>query len=129
MRRDTFALCLYREEGTWPVRTHALQAGFEHPLGIGAGSLAMLAALPDAEVESIIAANSGLIAANYPGITLEGLRRDVELTRANGYSLNPGLILSNSWGIGVAIRAPDGAVAGALSIAAVDSRMRPERQH
>ncbi len=128
VRRDTFALCLYREEGTWPVRTHALQAGFEHPLGIGAGSLAMLAALPDAEVESIIAANSGLIAANYPGITLEGLRRDVALTRANGYSLNPGLILSNSWGIGVAIRAPDGAVAGALSIAAVDSRMRPERQ-
>lgn len=41
----------------------------------------MLAALPDAEVESIIAANSGLIAANYPGITLEGLRRDVELTK------------------------------------------------
>lgn len=31
VRRDTFALCLYREEGTWPVRTHALQAGFEHP--------------------------------------------------------------------------------------------------
>ena len=27
VRRDTFALCLYREEGTWPVRTHALQAG------------------------------------------------------------------------------------------------------
>lgn len=128
VRRDTFALCLYREEGTWPVRTHALQAGFEHPLGIGAGSLAMLAALCDEEVENVIAANAGLIAANYPGITPESLRRDVALTRANGYALNPGLILPNSWGIGVAIRNPDGTLAGALSIAAIDSRMRPERQ-
>lgn len=88
VRRDTFSLCLYREEGT--AGAHPCASGrFRTPLGIGAGSLAMLAALPDAEVESIIAANSGLIAANYPGITLEGLRRDVELTRANGYSLNP----------------------------------------
>ncbi|TIM87166.1 MAG: IclR family transcriptional regulator, partial [Mesorhizobium sp.] len=33
VRRDTYSVCLYREEGTYPVRTHALQAGFEHPLG------------------------------------------------------------------------------------------------
>lgn len=128
VRRDTFSLCLYREEGTWPVRTHALQAGFEHPLGIGAGSLAMLAALDDAEIESVLASNAELIARSYPSISIEGLRRDVALTRSNGYSLNPGLILPNSWGIGVAIRNPDGTLAGALSIAAVDSRMRPERQ-
>lgn len=128
VRRDTFSLCLYREEGTWPVRTHALQAGFEHPLGIGAGSLAMLAALRDDEIETVLAANADHITQNYPTITMEGLRRDVAQAQANGYSLNPGLILPNSWGVGVAIRNPDGSVAGALSIAAIDSRMRPERQ-
>ena len=47
VRRDNYAVCLYREEGTYPVRTHALQAGLQHPLGVGAGSLAMLSALPD----------------------------------------------------------------------------------
>lgn len=128
VRRDTFSLCLYREEGTWPVRTHALQAGFEHPLGIGAGSLAMLAALPDPEIEQVLAANADVIATKYPMISEEDLRHGVEETRANGFSLNPGLILANSWGVGVAIRNPDGSIAGALSIAAIDSRMRPERQ-
>ena len=38
------------------------------------------------------------------------------------------MVMPSSWGIGVAIRLPDGEVAGALSIAAPDSRMRPERQ-
>ncbi|MGE6741371.1 IclR family transcriptional regulator [Allorhizobium pseudoryzae] len=128
VRRDTFSLCLYREEGTWPVRTHALQAGFEHPLGIGAGSLAMLAALPDQEIEQVLVANADVIAAKYPMITEADLQHGVAETRAKGFSLNPGLILANSWGVGVAIRNPDGSVAGALSIAAIDSRMRPERQ-
>ncbi len=49
-------------------------------------------------------------------------------TRANGYALNPGLIYANSWGIGVAVLTPDGRPAGALSIAAIDSRMQPARQ-
>ena len=62
VRRDNFSVCLYREEGTYPVRTHALQAGLQHPLGIGAGSLAMLAALPDAEMETVLAANHQVMA-------------------------------------------------------------------
>src|SRR5690606_22564443 len=45
VRREMRAVCLHREEGTFPVRTHALQAGAQHPLGVGAGSLAILAAL------------------------------------------------------------------------------------
>lgn len=128
VRRDSFSLCLYREEGTWPVRTHALQAGFEHPLGIGAGSLAMLAALPDEEIDQIFSINAEVIASRYSMVSEAELREGVELTRANGFSLNPGLIIPSSWGVGVAIRNPDGGVAGALSIAAIDSRMRPERQ-
>jgi DNA-binding IclR family transcriptional regulator len=128
VRRDSFSLCLYREEGTWPVRTHALQAGFEHPLGIGAGSLAMLAALPDDEIDQIFAMNAQTIASKYPMVTEADLRQGVEMTRTNGFSLNPGLIIANSWGVGVAIRNPDSSVAGALSIAAIDSRLRPERQ-
>jgi DNA-binding IclR family transcriptional regulator len=128
VRRDTFSVCLYREEGTYPVRTHALQAGFEHPLGVGAGSLAMLAALPDAEVDAILAANETVLTGTYPMLPVERIRQDVETTRENGFALNPGLIFANSWGIGVAIRGRDGRPSGALSIAAIDSRMQPARQ-
>ena len=128
VRRDTYSVCLYREEGTYPVRTHALQAGFEHPLGVGAGSLAMLAALPDAEVEAILAANDTVLKTSYPMLPADRIREDVETTRKNRYSLNPGLIYANSWGVGVAVITPDGRPAGALSIAAIDSRMQPSRQ-
>ena len=128
VRRDTFSVCLYREEGTYPVRTHALQAGFEHPLGVGAGSLAMLAALPDDEIDAIMTANAAVLVEKYPMLPASRIRQDVEATRAKGYSLNPGLIIANSWGIGVAIRAADGRPVGALSIAAIDSRMQETRQ-
>lgn len=128
VRRGMSSVCVYREEGTYPVRTHALQVGFEHPLGIGAGSLAFLAALPDEEVEQAIAANEQVLFERYPNLPPERIRSDVALTRKQGYALNPGLIVANSWGVGVAIRHPDGRPAGALSIAAIDSRMSPPRQ-
>jgi DNA-binding IclR family transcriptional regulator len=128
VRRGTFSICLYREEGSYPVRTHALQAGFEHPLGAGAGSLAILAALPDEEVEAILAANQKLLAGQYPLLPPQRIRKDVAVTRARGFALNPGLIVANSWGVGRVILSPDGRPAGALSIAAIDSRLQKARQ-
>src|SRR3712207_1068994 len=67
VRRGNYSVCLHREEGTYPVRTHALQAGNQHPLGIGAGSLAILAALDDSEFELVIAANRKGLEAQYAG--------------------------------------------------------------
>ncbi len=128
VRRGTSSVCLHREEGSFPIRTHALQAGFVHPLGVGAGSLAMLAALPDEEVSSVLEQNAAVLEELYPMLAPDELRRRVELTRAQGYAVNPGLILTNSWGVGVAIRYPDSGVAGAISIAAIDSRMQEPRQ-
>ncbi len=128
VRRENYAICLHREEGTYPVRTHALQAGDQHPLGVGAGSLAMLAALPDDDVDRVIAANEVALLARYPGFAPEALRTDIAATRERGFSLNPGRLVASSWGIGRAFRYPDGRVAGALSIAAIDSRMTTARQ-
>lgn len=127
-RRDPVSVCLHREEGTFPIRTHALQVGYEHPLGVGAGSLAILAALPEAEAETMLQRNAAVLEARFPAVTPDALRRHVELARARGYAVNPGLILVNSWGVGAAIRHPDGSPLGALSIAAIDGRMQPPRQ-
>jgi len=128
VRRETYAICLHREEGNYPVRTHALQAGDQHPLGVGAGSLAMLAALPDDDVDRIIAANAAVLVERYPAFAPQALRADIEETRRRGFSLNPGRLVASSWGIGRAFHYPDGRVAGAFSIAAIDSRMEPVRQ-
>jgi DNA-binding IclR family transcriptional regulator len=128
IQRDNYAVCLHREEGTYPIRTHALQAGYRHPLGVGAGSLAILAAMADDEIEAILAANETELLAEFPDLAPPQIRADIATARKNDFALNPGRILANSWGIGLAIRYPNGRPAGALSIAAIDIRMHPERQ-
>lgn len=127
MRRGSWAVCLHREEGTHPIRTHALTAGARHPIGVGAGSLAMLARLADAEVDAAVEENAPALTAGYPSLPPEWLRALVEETRARGYALNAGLIVPGCWGAGVALCRADGSVAGALSLAAIEARMQPPR--
>ncbi|MFT6532196.1 MAG: DNA-binding IclR family transcriptional regulator [Limimaricola cinnabarinus] len=127
VRRGDAAVCLQREEGAYPIRTHALMPGARHPLGVGAGSLAMLAALPPGEAEAVLEANREVLARDYPALPPERLRELAARAREAGYALNPGLVFPDSWGIGVALRRPDGGVAGAVSIAAVAGRMQPPR--
>lgn len=126
--RDVYSICVHREEGPFPIRVHALHAGDRHPLGVGAGGLALLAALPDEEVEEILAANADVLADKYPPFSPSALRALVKDTRARGYALNPGMLLPDSWAIGVPICGPDGRPVGALSIAATESRLSPKRQ-
>jgi DNA-binding IclR family transcriptional regulator len=127
-RRNTNAICLHREEGTYPIRSHVLQKGVEHPLGIGAGSLAMLAALPDDDVEAVMAENWPVIRRDFPQVKAGSIEAGVAETRRWGYAVNPGLFYPNAWAIGMAVTNPDGTLAGALSIAAIDTRMQEDRQ-
>ncbi|MCC7319704.1 MAG: IclR family transcriptional regulator [Rubellimicrobium sp.] len=127
-RRNTNAICLHREEGTYPIRSHVLQKGVEHPLGIGAGSLAMLAALPDHEVEAAMAENWPVIRRDFPQVKAGMIEAGIAATRQKGYAVNPGLIYPNAWAIAMAVTNPDGSLAGALSIAAIDTRMQADRQ-
>jgi len=128
IRRGTHAVCVHREEGSYPIRTQALQAGDCHPLGVGAGSMAILAALPDDERHEVLAAIGQRLAADYPAYTPATVQDNVRRARQRGWALNAGLNLASSWAVGVAFRGPEGRVVGALSIAALDSRLAPARQ-
>lgn len=128
VRRGLHSVCLHREDGAHPIRTYALLPGGHHPLGVGAGSLAMLAALPDPQIDDIIASNTPELSANYPRLTPAILRDHIAQTRESGIALNPGLIFEDSWGLGIALHGPDGHVVGALSLAAVESRMKETRR-
>ncbi len=128
MRRGAYSVCLHREEGSYPIRTQALQVGYRHPLGVGAGAMAILAALPDDELALMREEITPLLAKGYDRYTPEIVGASIAQCRRDGWALNPGLYLANSWAIGVAIKAPTGDVLGALSIAAIDSRMGEDRQ-
>jgi DNA-binding IclR family transcriptional regulator len=125
---DVYSICLHREDGPYPIKVHSLEAGDRHPLGVGAGSLALLSALPDAEVEQIIGANADILPERYPLYSGGTLLDLISETRKRGYSLNPGMMLPGSWGIGMAIRGENGRPIGALSIAAIEGRLGEKRQ-
>jgi DNA-binding IclR family transcriptional regulator len=126
--RDTVSICLHREEGVFPIRTQVLKAGDRSPLGVGAGSLAILAALPDPEVEQVIAKNAAWVTRAYPSYSSERLRQLVAETRRAGFAVNKGLIVAGSWGVGVAVIGEDGRPVGALSVAAIEARLPERRQ-
>lgn len=120
-------LCLRREEGSHPVRTHALLAGDRNPLGIGAAGLALLAAMPPAQADAALRRLQPALVArlNSPAAVLAA---DVALARQQGWALNPGRVIAGSWGLGVAVLWPDGRPAAALSVAAIEARLPPDRQ-
>ena len=128
IRRSSYSVCLHREEGSFPIRTHVLQPGARHPLGVGAGAMAILSALPDGEAHNIIDRTREERREKYPRFDDAFLKQELALSRERGWSLNPGMYVANSWAIGVPIRSPEGQAVGSLSIAAIDSRMTADRQ-
>ncbi|MBU2960358.1 IclR family transcriptional regulator [Citreicella sp. C3M06] len=125
VRSGTHAVCIAREEGSYPVRTHTAQVGGRYPLGVGGGSLAILSACPDDEIDWILDSNSAELARDHPRLTPALLREMVAQTRVRGYALNPGLVYPESWGLGLPFHDRQGMVRGAIMLAGVPARIEP----
>jgi DNA-binding IclR family transcriptional regulator len=128
VRQGSYGLCVRREEGSGMIRNNAMGVGDRHPLGVGAGSLAMLAELPDPQVEEVLERNAQVVARHYPLIDPQTLRDMVARTRREGFATNPGLAAPGSWAIGVAICDDTGAPVAALSIASIEQRLSGSRR-
>lgn len=123
LRSGTYSVCVLREEGDYELQARVLAPSTRRPLGIGAAGLSMLAALADDEVDACLLANERILQEKYPQVGPALLRKLIRQTRAAGYAVNEGLILRGAWGMGVTVRSPDGAILGAFSIGAVESRL------
>ncbi|MBN9605308.1 MAG: IclR family transcriptional regulator [Actinomycetales bacterium] len=126
-RRGDETVCLVREEGSFPLRSHVLYEGIRFPLGVASAGLAILALLPEPEREEYLS-RVDLVPEWGPAHAAGPLRQRLALTRETGYAVNPGLLVEGSWGMGAVVFAPDGRPAWALSATGVESRFRPERQ-
>jgi DNA-binding IclR family transcriptional regulator len=125
VRSQNDAVCVLRVEGAFPIRTMIIDVGSIRPLGAGAGSLALLAWLPDQQVERIIT----LHASAYPKLSIqaEQVRNLVKQSRKLGYALNDGLMLKGISGLGIPISDTAGNIVAAISITAISSRMKEPR--
>lgn len=119
------AVCTNRALGDYPIKAMPLDIGIRRPLGVGAGGLAMLCAMPAEEAEAIIDAN-GHRYEKFASFTADFLREAVARGRAQGYSFLDSVVTPGTAAIGVAF--PTQNPVGAISIAAISGRLEAERR-
>lgn len=127
MARSGFdAICLDRNEGPFPIRTFTGDIGGRVALGVGQGSLVILAFLPEDEREEVIRFN--LPRLRDHGIFDEvSLRTEIEKVRACGYTARSAGLLQGMAGAAVPIVDRDGNAVAALSVGTLIDRLGPDR--
>lgn len=120
------AVCVDRCTGDYPIRTLTLDVGDRRPLGVGAGSLALLSFQHAADIERVLRTGSAA-RAGFSHFDAESLRRMIGEAQRTGHALNDGRIVGAMAAIGVPVRDRDGRAVAALSIAAIRERMAPPR--
>lgn len=115
-------VCLARREGSYPVKVLTLEVGRRRPMGSGAGSVAMLAAMPPDSAVQILDANAArLRAAGEPDV--ERLKDAVRQARESGYAVNAPGEAPDIMSIGVAVQNAYGTPILGLSICALRFRI------
>lgn len=120
LRTGDHALCLHREEGSYPIKAFVVAPGTQRLLGFSSVGIAVLAGLPDAET----VAHHHRHASGYArlGLPLARLRQLVRAARSQGFAETHDINTMETAGVGCAFRLSSNSHAG-ISIAAINSRM------
>lgn len=124
-RRGMEAVCSARALGDYPIKALTLDVGIRRPLGVGAGGLAILCALPPAQAEQIIEAHAD----RYPKLSsldADQVRTAVAQGRERGFAFLDGAVYPGTAAVGVTI--PTLAPMAAISVAAISSRLDARRR-
>jgi DNA-binding IclR family transcriptional regulator len=124
VRSGLESLCVDRREGSFPIRTCTVDVGQRRPLGVGAGSLAILSALPEIESRLIVE----LCTPRYAdfGMTARSVAEGIARLHETGHIYQAAVTSSDVMAVSLPIIGRTGHPYGALSITATASRMTPE---
>jgi DNA-binding IclR family transcriptional regulator len=118
-------VCLDRIAGNFAIQTMTQGVGDRHPLGVGAGGLAILASLSDDEVDAIL----HTLGPQLPRYRLseKSLRKRIQETRKRGHAIDEANAALDVTAIGRAIHDKTGCPMAAVFVASIRSRMSPAR--
>ncbi|MCB2076582.1 MAG: helix-turn-helix domain-containing protein [Novosphingobium sp.] len=125
-RSDYEAVCLVCAQGSTTIRAMPLEVGQRLPLGIGAGSLAILATLENAEIDDVISTNASRLH-QFPGggQQEDRIRERIAAAREQGYSISAGSVANGLVGVGMTVQPRTGLLHLAVSVSAVADVMDP----
>ncbi len=127
VRSGLDAVCIDLLEGGYPIQTRTLEIGGRRPLGVGAGSLALLISLPPDERARVMATNAGRLT-TFGNFTQARLDNAIAVSTEAGYAINEEDVLPGVSAIGLSIRPRQGTPYAAISIAAIESRLSGARR-
>ncbi|RAU42155.1 MULTISPECIES: IclR family transcriptional regulator [unclassified Pseudomonas] len=120
------AVCLDRSEGPYPIRTFTGDIGGRVALGVGQGSLAILAFLPEEERDTVIRYNLPRLR-DFHLYDEVMLRSEIDSVRQLGYAARNTGVLEGMAGLAVPILDREGRAVAALSVATITDRLNAER--
>ena len=126
VREGPAAVCVGSELGSFPIRTLSLAVGHRRPLGVGSGSLALLAFLADEEVAPILKQNEAWFR-QFRGYDAAYVRGEIAKSRKRGFTFVDGRIVQGMNAIGVPVYDKTQKVVAALSLAAIADRVSGNR--
>jgi DNA-binding IclR family transcriptional regulator len=128
IRVGALALCVARQEGPFPIRALPLTPGDWNALGVGSGSLALLAFLrSDDEIDRILADPENIRARDRRNISEQMIRDLVRSARESGYVLADGLTPGMT-GLALPVLSRAGRIIAAVSVATTSDRLRQPRR-
>jgi DNA-binding IclR family transcriptional regulator len=127
IRSGNDCMCVDRIEGRFPIRALTLDVGSGRPLGIGAGSLALIAFLPRKDFEQVVAANAHRYR-SFNHLDADIIHETAKKAQKRGYVLSEGLFWPGVTSIGVPVFNANRDVIAAITVTAISSRMTRERQ-
>ena len=122
-RSGVESVCVDREFGSYPIRANYLDIGSRRPLGVGGGSLALLAWLPEDERRAVLDQVEPALRSRYPRISRAMLEDGVAQALRLGYVLLLDVVVERMGGLAVPIFGSDGLPVAAISIAALSDRL------
>ncbi|AQA06525.1 IclR family transcriptional regulator [Mycobacterium sp. MS1601] len=126
-RRGDETVCVFAQEGSFPLRSHVLHVGIRFPLGVASAGLAILSHLPDRDIDAYFA-RVDTEETWGPSHSETSIRDRITATRRTGYAVNPALLVEGSWGVGAAVFDRNSQPAWALSLTGVETRFKPARR-
>jgi DNA-binding IclR family transcriptional regulator len=119
-------VCIARVQGTYPIQTPAVPVGSRQPLGVNAGGLALLSALPQQEVEEIIEAIAPRVGV-YGNLDAEEMHELWARARKAGYAMIGNRAVPGVTAVGLPVMSETGLPIAAITAAAIHSRMTEAR--
>lgn len=126
LRSGVESVCIDRKEGVFPIKVFTVNIGDRRPLGVGAGSLAILSGLSEEDAQRITGANAAVLP-RYGKLNAQLLMKRAKSARERGYAIYKLWTLQGVKALGVAVRNAFGEPIAAISISGISGRLSAKR--